>query len=94
MGFHSRCLQVLPVKWTFPKMNVNQLIDNWFVGNRKESMLLLKLLEPLYVQHLGTTSNTNTSRIKLRQMKYVMKLIEECAKSEEVYDDDPGKRTQ
>ena len=28
MGFHSGSLQVFPVQWTLPKMNIKQLIDN------------------------------------------------------------------
>ena len=94
MDFHSGRLQVLHVKWTFPKINVKQLINNWFAGNKKESVPPLKLLEPLRVHHLGTATNNNTGQIKLRQIKCVMKLIEDYVKSEEVYDDDHSKWTQ
>ena len=52
MGSHNGCLQVLHIKWTLSKINVRQLIDNWFVGNNKLSVPPLKLLEVLYVQHL------------------------------------------
>ena len=33
VGFHHGRLQVVPVYWTFPNMTINQLIDNWFIGN-------------------------------------------------------------
>ena len=63
-------------------MNVKQIIYTWFVGNKRDSVTPLKLLEPLYAQHIGILSNKNAGRIKIRQMKCVMKLIEEYAKIE------------
>ena len=59
IGYHHGHLQVLPPTWTFPKMNVKQLVDNWYVGNKKESVPPLKLLELLHVQHIGTVANKN-----------------------------------
>ena len=38
MGYHHGRLQVLPPTWTFPKMNVQQLVSNWYVGNKKEKI--------------------------------------------------------
>ena len=64
MGYHHGCLQVLPPKWQFPKMTIKQLVDNWYIGNKKESIPPLKLLEPLHVQHLGTQANKNAGRVK------------------------------
>ena len=91
MGFHHGRLQVLPPTWTFPKMNIKQLVDNWYIGNNKESIPPLKLLQPLHVQHLGTGGNKNAGRVKLRQMKCVMNQIEGYAKTEGVYEGDPSK---
>ena len=93
MGFHHGRLQVLPPKWTFPKMNIKLLVDNWYIGNKKECVPPLKLLEPLHVQHLGTSRNKNSGRVKLRQMKCVMNQIEEYAKTEGIYEGDPSKWT-
>ena len=85
MSYHNGRLQVLLPKWTFPKMNVKQLVDNWYVGSKKHCVPRLKLLEPLYVQHLGTRKNKNQGRAKLRQMKLIMSKIEEYATIEGVY---------
>ena len=93
MGYHHGRLQVLPPKWQFPKMTIKQLVDNWYIGNKKESIPPLKLLEPLHVQHLGTQTNKNTGRVKLRQMKCVMNQIEDYAKTEGIYDSNPAKWT-
>ena len=93
MGYHNGRLQVLPPKWTFPKMNVKQLVDNWYVGSKKECIPPLKLLEPLHVQHLGTLRNKNQGRVKLRQMKLIMSKVEEFATIEGVYDGNPAKWT-
>ena len=93
MGYHHGRLQVLPLKWQFPKMTIKQLVDNWYVGNKKESIPPLKLLEPLHVQHLGTQANKNAGRVKLRQMKCVMNQIEDYAKTEGIYDSNPAKWT-
>ena len=74
-------------------MNVKQLVDNWYVGSKKHCVSPLKLLEPLYVQYLGTTMNKNQGRVKLRQMKLIMKKNEEYATIEGVYNGNPAKWT-
>ena len=93
MGYHHGRLQVLPPKWTFPKMNIKQLVDNWYIGSKKDCVPPLKLLEPLHVQHLGTTKNKNQGRVKLRQMKLIMTKIEDYATIEGIYDGNPAKWT-
>ena len=45
-------------------MNVKHLVDNWYVGNNKERVQPLKLLEPLHVQRIGTGANKNTGQAK------------------------------
>ena len=72
-------------------MNIKQLVDNWYIGNKKESVPPLKLLQPLHVQHLGTPRNKNAGRAKLRQIKCVMTQVEAYAKIEDIYEDDPSK---
>ena len=32
---HHGSLQVLPPTWTLPRMKCKQLIDNWYVGNKR-----------------------------------------------------------
>ena len=93
MGYHHGRLQVLPPTWTFPKMNVQQLVSNWYVGNKKEAIPPLKLLEPLHVQHISTPANRNAGRVKIRQMKCVMTQIEAYAKTENIYESNPDKWT-
>ena len=74
-------------------MNIKQLVDNWYVGSKKHCVPPLKLLEPLHVQHLGTTQNKNQGRVKLRQMKMIMTKFEEYATTEGVYDGNPAEWT-
>ena len=82
MGFHHGRLQVLPPTWTFPKMSAKQLIDNWYVGNKEDHIPPLALLSPKDVAHLGTTKCPNQGKVKLRQMKAVMMVIERYARIE------------
>ena len=83
--------QASPIhRWTFLKMNIKQLVDNWYVGSKEHCVPPLKILEPLHVQHLGTVKNKNQGRVKLRQMKLIMTKIEEYATIEGVYDGNPA----
>ena len=74
-------------------MNVQQLLANWYVGNKKEGVPPLKLLEPLHVQHIRTPANKNAGRVKISQMKCVMNQIEAYARTENIYESDPDKWT-
>ena len=65
MGYHHGRLQVISPTWTFPKMSVKQLVDNWYVGNKKESVPPLKLLDPLHVQYIGTGVSKNAGQARL-----------------------------
>ena len=38
VGFHNGKLQVLTPLWDFPKIAAKQLIDNWYVGNKKSGV--------------------------------------------------------
>ena len=35
VGFHNGELQFLSPLWDFPKITAKQLIDNWYVGDKK-----------------------------------------------------------
>ena len=72
MGFHHGCLQVLPPTSIFPRITCKQLIDNWYVGNKREKIQLLHLLITFDVEHLGTIGNRNSGKVKLIQMRCVM----------------------
>ena len=85
MGFHHGGLQVVPPTWTFPRMAFNQLIDNWYVGNKREEIPPLEILSALYVAHFGTPGNCNAGKVKLRQMKCVMATMDKYAKKENCY---------
>ena len=93
MGFHHGKLQVLPPRWKFPKMNTKQLIDNWYVGNAREKIPPLALLSHHDVAHLGTPKNPSLGKVKMRQMRLVMSLIERYARIERCYIADKGKWT-
>ena len=93
MGFHHGKLQVLPPMWKFPKMNAKQLIDNWYVGNTREKIPPLVLLSHNDVAHLGTAKCPNSGKVKLRQMRLVMSLIERYARIERCYEADKSKWT-
>ena len=93
MGYHNGKLQVLPPRWQFPKMNAKQLIDNWYVGNTREKIPPLGLLTHHNVAHLGSDKNPNLGKVKLRQMRLVMSLIERYARMEHCYEPDKRKWT-
>ena len=53
IGFHNGGLQVLPPLWDIPKMNAKQLIDNWYVGDKKSGVSPFYYLTAKHVEHLG-----------------------------------------
>ena len=71
-GFHHVHLQVLPPKWKFPIITCKQLIDNWYVGNKRENIPPLEVLSALHVAHLGTPGNRNSRKVKGRKIRCVM----------------------
>ena len=93
MGYHNGRLQVLPVYWEFPKMTMKQLIDNWFVGNEKDKIPPLALLEDDHVKHIGTYKSKHAGRVKLRQMRSVMKVVKFHAIEEDCWLEDKGEWT-
>ena len=44
IGYHHGQLQVLRTMWNFPKIHRKQLIDNWYVSNKKDNIPPLALL--------------------------------------------------
>ena len=93
MGYHHGKLQVLPPRWQFPKMNAKQLMDNWYVGNTREKIPPLGMLSHQDVAHLGSAKTPNLGKVKLRQMRLVMSLIERYARIENCYEADKVKWT-
>ena len=75
VGFHHGRLQVVPVYWTFPNMTINQLIDNWFIGNERENIPPLVILKFNHVAHIKTVKSERSGKSKLRQMRSVMKVV-------------------
>ena len=80
VGFHNGKLQVLPPIWDFPKMAAKNLIDNWHVGDKKVGVPPFYYLTANHVDHLGTQKNEGLERMKLRQMKSVMKVVERLSR--------------
>ena len=77
--FYHDCLQVVPVYWTFPNMNINQLIDNWFIGNEREKIPPFSVLKFNHVAHIKTAKSARSGKSKLRQMRSVMKVVKKYA---------------
>ena len=57
-------------------MTYKQLIDNWYVGNKREKIPLLELLITLHVEHLGTPVNRDDGKFNLIYMISVMATLE------------------
>ena len=54
VGFHNGKLQVLAPLWNFPKMTAKQLIDNWYIGDKKSGVPPFYYLTAKHVEHMGT----------------------------------------
>ena len=68
--------------WTFPIITCKQLIDNWYVGNKREKIPLLELLSALHVAQLVTPGYRNAGKVNLIQMRSVMATLEKYVKKE------------
>ena len=87
MGYHSGRLQVLPVHWRFPKMTSKQLIENWFVGNKKDKIPPFALLNYQHVAHIATNKDKKAGKNQLRIMRSFMKVVQKYAKEEHCWSD-------
>ncbi len=67
VGFHHGKLNVLPADWTYPKMNLVQLIHLYQMGSPSEGVTALCLCTSARVRHFDK-GGTNLSRM-LRVMK-------------------------
>ena len=59
-------------------MTVKRLIKNWYVGNQREKVPPLALLDAKYFHHISA------GKTKPREMKYVMQVIERFSRMEGV----------
>ena len=84
LEFHNGVLQWLPPLLAFLKMTVNHLIENWYIGNQREKVPPLAFLGEKYVCLIAA------GKIKLRQMKCVMQVIERIERMEGIYKDREG----
>ena len=62
-------LQVLPPLWDFPKITAKQLIDKWYVGDKRAGVPKSYYLTAKHAENLGTKKNKGLGRMNLRQMK-------------------------
>ena len=85
MVIHHVHLPVLRPTLTFPIITCKQLIDNWYLGNKRKNIPLLGFLSALHVTHLVTTVNQNAGKVKLRYMRCVMATLEKYSKKENSY---------
>ena len=80
VGYYKNKLQVLPVGWVIPKMTAYQLVVNWLTNDFENNIPALRLLKPADVTHLG-----DASKVKLRQMKMFMKVVERLGREQNVW---------
>ena len=85
MVFHHGRLQVLPPTWKLPIITCRQIIDNWYVGNKREKISQLGLLGALHVSHLRTSGNYNDGKVKMRHMRCVIASLEKYTYKENCY---------
>ena len=71
-------------------MTDKQLIDNWYVGDKKAGVPPFYYLTAKHVEHLGTQKNKGLGRMKLRQMKSVMKVVERLSREKGCFRDRDG----
>ena len=67
-------------------------MNNWYVGNAREHISPLTLLTHHNIAHLCSVKTPNLAKVKLRQMRIVMSLIEHYARIESCYEVDKIKR--
>ena len=79
LEFHNGVLQWLPPLLAFLKMTVNHLIENWYIGNQREKVPPLALLDAKYVGHI-VAGKTN-----LIEMKCVIQMLDMFTKIEDIY---------
>ena len=90
VGFHNGKLQVLPHLWNFSKIAAKQLIDKWYVGDKKSGVPPFYYLTAKHVEHLGNQKNKGLGRMKLRQMKSVLKVVERLSREKACFRDRDG----
>ena len=61
-------------------MTVYQLVVNWLTNDFENNIPALRLLKPADVEHLG-----NPAKVKLRQMKMFMKVVERLGREQNVW---------
>ena len=88
VGFHHGCLQVVPVYWKFLNMTIKHFIDNWFIGNEREKIPPLVVLQFNHITHIKTAKSERSGKSKLRQMRSVMKVVKKYAIQEGCWSDD------
>ena len=80
VGYYKNKLQVLPIGWVIPNMTAYQLVVNWLTNDFENNIPALRLLKPADVKHLG-----NPAKVKLRQMKMFMKVVERLGREQNVW---------
>ena len=74
----------------FLKITAKQLIDNWYVGDKKAGVTPFYYLTANHVEHLGTLKK-GLGRMNLRQMKSVMKFVKSLIREKGCFRDMDGK---
>ena len=80
MGNHHGGLNPLPSSWVYPKaLPIIHLMTLWLIGNQRENVPPLRMLEPRYVYHFDKKGRT------LSEMKQVMEKIKEFGQESGVW---------
>ena len=90
VGLCNGVLTTLPPKFKFPFMTPEQLIHNWFIGNKTMNILPYCRLQHQDFNHLSNSTAMKTYR---RKMVYFMRVIEKIAMKKNCWLEDASKWT-
>lgn len=90
VGLCNGFLTTLPPKFKFPSMTPEQLIHNWFIGNKTMNILPYCRLQHQDFNHLANSESMKTYR---RKMVYFMRVIEKIARKKKCWIEDASKWT-
>jgi len=83
LGFHHGKLNPLPANWKPTSMTCLQLIQNWFISNKRDNIPALCNLDSRMVEHLKMNKYRNS-------MKSFMSIVEKFAREKECWNEKPS----
>ena len=82
VGYHGIHIQIIPSLLQFPNMTWNQLIENLFIGNKRDNIPPFFWLNNNYVIHVQTKKCNHSEHYILRGIKVFMKANNNHAREE------------